>query len=467
MFLKQDAGRLHIPLGYLLFFGITLHLAPCAGQGASDSQLFRDSLHQHISREMRAEISCRFVYEQDGSLISAELGNNAIELDRLNAFIRQALAHPDYSISHITLTGYSSIEGDYAHNETLSRERAEYFHTYLQVRHPELYHYPHSVAWVAEDWQGLSKLVRASSINEREEILEIIRKVRVYDDREALLMKLNGGHAYQIMEHTMFPQLRRVELQIEYQLTPKTETTDVDQLIYKVLEKDTIEFRDNRSLALANAKAIQEPTPKTYQPITSPQAAPKESRDKAVFTFKTNALLWAGMQSNFAYTTPTANVALEYYINKNWSVELGALYSYWNYNSNQEFQGISGYRLEPRFHYSLPKKCAWTEIYLGLYGQTGDYDQRSADKKQLSVDSAHANVTNYTGKYWSAGVSAGTTINLIGGWGLEIGVRAGYVKTKAAHYTRENGENWFDEYKPYSKFKVTDLNMSLIYKFRQ
>jgi len=453
MFLKQDAERLPIPLGYILFLGITLHLAPCAGQGASDFQLIRDSLHQHISREMRAEITCRFTYEQGSSLVSTHLGSNATELDRLNVFIHQALDHPDYSISHIRLTGYSSIEGDYTHNETLARERAEYFHTYLQVRYPELYHYPHSVAWVAEDWQGLSKLVRTSDLNEREEVLEIIRKVPVYDDREALLMKLNGGHAYYIMENTIFPQLRRVELQIEYQLTPKAETIAVDQLIYKVLEKDTVDFRDNRSLALAQAASEKAPTTSPLR--GTPPRAGGELAAQPKFAIKTNTLLWAGVQSDFKYTTPVANIALEYYINNNWSIEAGAMYSYWNYNSNQEFQGIAGYRLEPKYSYTF--HGSRYGAYLGIYTRTGDYDIRLVNKET---------VVNYTGKYWDAGISGGITINLIAGVGLEIGARAGYVKTKAAYYTRENGENWFEEYKPYAKVRVTDLNVSLVYRFK-
>jgi len=470
MFLKQDAERLPIPLGYILFLGITLHLAPCAGQGASDFQLIRDSLHQHISRERRAEISCHFTYEQGGSLVSAHSAGNAAELDRLNVFIHQSLDHPELSISRIGITGYSSIEGDYAHNETLARERAEYFHTYLQVRYPELYHYPHSVAWVAEDWQGLSKLVRTSDLNEREEVLEIIRKVRVYDDREALLVKLNGGHAYYIMENTIFPQLRRVELQIEYQLTSKVETGDVDQLIYKVLEKDTVDFRDNRSLALAQAASRKSPT--TSPLWGTPPRAGGELAAQPKFAIKTNALLWAGVQSDFKYTAPVANVALEYYINNNWSIEAGAMYSYLNYNSNQEFQGIAGYRLESRYNFSflLSNRLG---AYLGIYGRVGDYDRRTVDKRQttfgvsqLTVESNHADVVNYTGKYWDAGISGGLTINLIAGVGLEIGARAGYVKTKAAYYTRENGENWFEEYKPYTKVRVTDLNMSLVYRFR-
>jgi len=540
MFIRHRAiSILRTPFAYFIF-GVFMHSFPCAGQVIAERQLFRDSLHQHISRELRAELSCYFAYPQGSSVISANLGGNAAELDKLDAFVRQALSHPDYSVSRIRLTGYSSIEGDYARNEALSRDRVEYFHSYLQVRYPELYRYPHSVAWVAEDWQGLSRLVRSSSLNEREEILEIIRKVRVYDDREMLLGKLNGGHAYRIMEHTMFPNLRRVELQIEYQHAPKAETVTVDPLIYGVLDENTANFQDNRSLALANEKATvaQSGLDGHGQALamTSGNRAASGSlsfgegwgeavgsRGEAVrplFALKTNLLQWVGVQPDFTYTTPVANVALEYYINSCLSVELGAMYSYWRFNSNQEFQGISGYRLEPRYRFALP---VWGErfgVYLGAYARFGDYDLRtlrSIENGELRIESydtgtrLHADdllppppptgtppraggesmqsvldcraslamtgaqpalnspfsiLNSSTGDYWDAGISAGFTIDLVGGFGLEVGARAGYVSTKAIKYIKDGDYNWYDGEQKYNKVKVTDLNVSLVYRFR-
>jgi len=454
----------------------------CVSQVAAAISTDRDSLYHHISHGLYASHSCRFVYEQGSGVISSNLGDNAAELDKLSDFIRQAFAHPDYTVSRILLTGYSSIEGDYAHNEALSRERVEYFHAYLQVRHPELYRYPHNVAWVAEDWQGLSKLVRNSNLNERDEILEIIRKVRVYDDREALLMKLNGGHAYHIMKRTMFSQLRRVELQVEYKQAPKAEVASGDPLIYKVLEKDTVDFRNNRSLALANATTIQEPT-------TSPQPTPKEREYKATvarsdphgihplqgggaqraegvdakFAIKTNVLLWVGIQHDFKHTSPVANVALEYYINPCFSIELGAMYSYWRYNSNQEFQGISGYRLEPRYNFSflLSNRLG---AYLGIYGRVGDYDIRSY--KSLDAHGDPEVIPCHTGDYWDAGLSAGINIKLVGQFALEVGARAGYVSTNVIKYMQDNQYNWYESEQKYNKFKITDLNVSLVYRFR-
>jgi hypothetical protein len=419
-------------------------------------------LFRHISREMSAEWSCYFSYAQGNGVFSAELGNNAAELEKLDIFIRQALAHPTLFISRIRLTGYSSIEGSYARNEFLARQRVEQFYLYLREYYPELYRYPHDIAWVAEDWGGLSKRIRTSQLKEQEEIQEIIRRVPVFDTREALLMKLNGGRPWLFMERELFPGLRRVELRIEYSTTPvvivnepytPTEAsprpspkkrepghaaldsiTTISDLVSDsiAVALDSLSFGDGRSKAVGSVGYWTETV-----------------SARTLFALKTNLLLLAGVQSDLKYTAPVANVALEYYITDHWSVEAGVLYSYWNYNSGREFQGLSGYRLEPRYRYAFPGDRF--EAYLGVYGRSGDFDLRSVD--------------NYTGDYWDAGLSAGLSIRLIGNLALEVGARAGYVSSDPYKYTRDNNYNWFDSRWRYWKVGITDLNMSLIYKF--
>jgi len=462
MLLKLDAGRISIPLGYILFFGAIFHLTPCAGQLNPDFQLFRDSLHRHISREMQTEFTLCISYAQGSAFIVSDLDNNQNELDQFTQFLRQTLSHSALYVSKIRITGYSSIDGDYAKNEALSRERVEHFHRYLQKTYPELQHYPFDLAWVAEDWNGLSKLVTESDLNEREEILEIIRKVRVYDDREMLLKRLNGGFAYRKMEATMLPKLRRIELRIDYQTTPTAyslhsvlpEEEPAQPTLPEVEDtyNDASDFQNNRSLALAVASRRESHVSSQVAHGSVPHGIlPQQAVVR--FALKTNTLLWAGVQYDFKHTTPVANVALEYYISNHYSIELGAMYSYWRFDSNQKFQGISGYRLEPKYSYTF--RGDRLGAYLGIYGRVGDYDIRKNN-----------NTVNYTGDYWDAGLSAGLNIMLIGQLGLELGTRVGYLNTRPIKYEMDNQYNWFEGRYKYYQFKVTDLNVSLVYRFR-
>jgi hypothetical protein len=461
--------RRYLPVvGLLLAFTFTF--TPCAGQVTEQDSLFR-----HISREMSAGFSCHFTYAQGSSAISPCLGDNARELEQLDTFISLAISHPDLYISRIRLTGYCSVEGSHARNEALSYERVEGFYAYLREYYPRLYRYPHDQAWVGEDWDGLVRLVRKSRLNKREEALKIIRKVREYDKREALLQKLDSGRTWSYMNNELFPQLRRVELRLEYTATPQPETEPTTST--PMPERATSPQPKAGESEKSQAALSSYSNPLSFgSHRTLFEEGRGEAARSAMFTLKTNLLLFAGVQSDFRYTAPVANAALEYYINDRWSVEAGAMYSYWRYNANREFQGISGYRLEPRYRLSgiFQEQLGHSRlgVYLGVYGRLGDYDRR-IDNGQLTIDkqrSALANydaaqTTNYTGKYWDAGLSAGFTVNLVGGLGLEVGLRGGYVHSSpSSKYIREGDYNWFESSRKYRKVRVTDLNISLTYR---
>lgn len=447
-----------------LFLGALFFSSPCTGLANADSLHYRDSLYRHITENSKATLDCRFTYEQGSSGIIESLGHNKEELLYLNQFIETVTSHPELYMERICLTGYSSIEGSYRLNEDLARERANGFYYYLRSHYPLLENYPFDIAWVAEDWTGLSKIVSHSKINERDEILEIIRKVRDYDDREALLMKLNGGRAYAEMAKEMLPKLRRVEIEITYSrtkpvITPKPTLTVNDETL--TIKPEVVPQLPAKKEAAVKkedetTKVENENHNSNNANTVPPSLLPPGERGGGIkrFAIKTNLLLWAGIQSDFKYTTYVPNVAVEYYINQNWSVEIGAMYSYWHYNNNDSFQGISGYRVEPRYKVLPFQRKAG--IYLGPYIRFGDYDLRKAQP-----DVAHC----YTGNYWDAGLSVGFILNLVGGLDLEAGIRSGYVSTNAFLYTQEDEYNWLDGRESYGKIRVTDLNVSLIYRF--
>jgi hypothetical protein len=199
---------------------------------------------------------------------------------------------------------------------------------------------------VGEDWDGLSRLVRESLLNEREEILEVIREVRVYDTREALLKKFNGGRAWLFMERELFPQLRRVEMRIEYTTKEEKEVTVASPP--KEMESDAARISSTSFPPLppersATSSSGSEATSTSFPSLPPERSATSfKSEATALFALKSNLLPVAGVQYDFGYTAPVANVALGYYIDDHWSVEAGALYSNWHYNSRREFQGLYG-----------------------------------------------------------------------------------------------------------------------------
>ena len=53
-------------------------------------------------------------------------------------------------------------------------------------------------------------------LESQDEIVHTILNVGVYEGREKMLMLLSGGRSYRWMERELFPELRRIECQVDY-----------------------------------------------------------------------------------------------------------------------------------------------------------------------------------------------------------------------------------------------------------
>jgi tetratricopeptide (TPR) repeat protein len=147
--------------------------------------------------------------------ILEDFGNNRVELDRLKSFYDHISNNNDVSITSIKVTGYASPEGDYDYNMNLSKKRAESLISYIKKQYnanPSLI----TAEWKGEDWEGLTKLVKASSLEDKDKVLDIIATTGIKQGREKAIMNLSGGSTYQTMLKEMFPNLRSNVCHIEY-----------------------------------------------------------------------------------------------------------------------------------------------------------------------------------------------------------------------------------------------------------
>lgn len=395
-------------------------------------------------------MSCYFTYPSNSSVIHPELGDNVSELERLDQFIRYALQTKSLSIRRIRLTGYCSIEGDSRRNMILSRERVEGFHNYLYRVYPSLYRYPVDLAWVGEDWINFSTMLSRSTLSVKSEALAIIRHHSNTSDRKRLLYRLNGGLFYKQIEKQFFPLLRRVEITVEYASDPTQHTPDSvsfpDPLIYNVLDKrlGVLVPDSSRVWETANDLSLVAVNRGGYRSFT------RGIRVYPRFAIKSNLLYWMGITPDADHTTWVYNLSVEYFLSHCWSVEAGFRYSDRSYNDGREFQGISGYHIEPRYHWQFPSFNA-VSLYLGIYGRFGDYNYSRGEAA--------------TGKYWDAGLSSGFHFRLYRGWGLEAGCRSGYVHSRSTVYNLHDEHKCFIRHDPYRKVVVTDLMLNLVYRF--
>ena len=203
----------------LAFPGYLHGVAALPGTLPGPDTLYRDSTYLRVINEGSTRLNCYLSYPQGGWRVESTYGNNSSELARLARFIRTSLSDSLIYVREITLTGYCSIEGSYAHNERLARRRANGFRNYLDSVFGLSRRYPVRTSYVGEDWERLRSLADSCALlPSRREVLEIIDNTGIFDGRERKLMALHGGVPYNFMLSELFPLLRRVEILVEYDL---------------------------------------------------------------------------------------------------------------------------------------------------------------------------------------------------------------------------------------------------------
>ena len=164
-------------------------------------------------RELQGESYLDFVVDKTD--IRPDYRNNPRELERIRQLVGDVYNDKDVTIRHIEITGYASPEGSLAHNKVLSENRAKSLCKYIQ----DCYSIPadrFGVNFGGENWDGLTELVKASDMKEKDQILSIIGSTDIEDGRETKLMELAGGAPYRYMLTNMFPGLRKAECRIDY-----------------------------------------------------------------------------------------------------------------------------------------------------------------------------------------------------------------------------------------------------------
>ena len=168
--------------------------------------------------------------------IQPNFRNNGQELRKLKTTLADVCENADVvGVLGLSITGYASPEGSYELNERLARNRTAALRDYIARN----YNLPINgadieISSVGEDWDGLKKIVEASFMPYREEVLNIIEFYGVWDGREKHLMNLAGGQPYRMMLKEFFPQLRRVEYKMDYRVRDYT----LDEIKAMVGKKD-------------------------------------------------------------------------------------------------------------------------------------------------------------------------------------------------------------------------------------
>ena len=173
-------------------------------------------LHEDLKR--RSETGAAYlIFQQSKWDILPALFNNREELDKIDKSLKYIAEEPTATITGIYIKAYASPEGPFDSNLRLSELRAKALLDYIRQK----YTLPNNITVFSEgygeDWDHLVELIKQDpAVENRDQILQIISSVNVFDGREKQIMDLSGGRPYRYMLEKLFPLLRRSVYQIEY-----------------------------------------------------------------------------------------------------------------------------------------------------------------------------------------------------------------------------------------------------------
>ena len=169
-----------------------------------------------------------------------------VELAKVQQTIDAVRQDPNTSITHISIHGYASPEGNYQNNTRLAEGRAQAFKDYVQmlmVLPAEIF----SVQSTPEDWEGLLESlgepredlgepredlgkpredlgrprINLGDSRKNQEILAIAKSDMAPDEKERQLKK-QFPREWRLMLDSIFPALRHSDYEVSYTIRPFT-----------------------------------------------------------------------------------------------------------------------------------------------------------------------------------------------------------------------------------------------------
>lgn len=169
-------------------------------------------------------------FEMNKTDIQPNRANNKAELGKITASIDSVRNNPDTKINKLSIKGFASPDGPYDKNVTLAKGRTEALSRYVN----KLYKFDRgtiATSYEAEDWEGLRRLVDASTLPHRKEILDIIDNNKLNKDQKEARIKKLYPNDYDLMRGDILMRLRHSDYVISYVIRSYTTPEEIREVL--------------------------------------------------------------------------------------------------------------------------------------------------------------------------------------------------------------------------------------------
>ncbi len=395
------------------------------------------------SFSLRAETVCdstSVYFHVSHSEIDPTLHGNEERLSNMLARI-QTLNGSDtlYTLKQVRVTGAASPEGPLAFNLKLSKNRADSIFSYFAQRTS----LPDSITefrFMGSDWIGLYNSVLANTrVPYRQEVLTLLsdilnhRSVDGSVPAKAIvrLKSLRNGEPYRYISTSIFPELRRSRLYVEYEIHPLN--IDVQRKVF---------------VPLAESGDL----PLQHRPILDIPVVEKVEKKPFYMALKSNLI-------HDALALP--NLGAEFYLGRNWSVTGNWTYGWWDKDSKHRYwRAYGGDIAVRRWFGSAAERKPLTGHHGGIYAGLLTFDFEFGGTGYMG---GLPGGTLWDRCLWMAGIEYGYSLPVAKRLNIDFTIGIGYLGGKYIKYEPCGSSYVWDSTYKLNWVGPTKLEISLVW----
>ena len=166
------------------------------------------------TKRREESLTAQITFPVSQTTLNLNLGNNRAEIKRIDDKLTELTRNKNLTVDALSIAGYASPEGSEDLNNRLAQGRVDRVAQYIVSKSPRLKgHYTSSA--MGADWDGLREAIAASSLDHKEQVLEILQKEPV-SERTAALRAIDDGQTYAQLLQTYYPPLRRTVISFSF-----------------------------------------------------------------------------------------------------------------------------------------------------------------------------------------------------------------------------------------------------------
>ncbi len=168
--------------------------------------------YEMVKEVMMMEGEIELEFAAGSSKIDLNLANNSEEFKKMHTLLHETIGNKNITIDSVNIIASSSPEGNFAYNEMLATARAMSIKNHLSKDKDmpqEMIDKIH-IKCIAENWEGLDRLVMASDVPNKADVMKAIT-IPNLQMREKAMMALPE---YGYIKKNLLPHLRFVKYQI-------------------------------------------------------------------------------------------------------------------------------------------------------------------------------------------------------------------------------------------------------------